>query len=89
MFFRIYSDFFGGSAEPPAAPCEHTLLLPALQQSQGTLPDLSNAKLAKCTDCDLCQNLWLCLTCGNLGCSRYVFSILTTKIAYDVFKSAP
>ena len=24
----------------------------------------------KCNDCDLKQNLWLCLTCGNLSCGR-------------------
>ena len=26
--------------------------------------------LAHCTFCDLTTNLWLCLTCGNLGCGR-------------------
>ncbi len=39
------------------------------------LPDLSNAQLAKCTECDLTENLWLCLTCGALACPRkYVLS---------------
>ena len=26
--------------------------------------------LAQCSECDLQQNLWLCLTCGSLGCGR-------------------
>jgi ubiquitin carboxyl-terminal hydrolase 5/13 len=26
--------------------------------------------LAHCKDCDLKENLWLCLSCGNLGCGR-------------------
>ncbi|OHT04733.1 Clan CA, family C19, ubiquitin hydrolase-like cysteine peptidase [Tritrichomonas foetus] len=27
----------------------------------------------KCTDCDLDKNLWLCLTCGHIGCGRRNF----------------
>ena len=46
-------------------PCEHTLLL---QQEPGR--DLSKDSIVKCNDCDLKQNLWLCLTCGNLSCGR-------------------
>jgi len=23
-----------------------------------------------CSQCELSSNLWLCLTCGNLGCGR-------------------
>ncbi|VDO03956.1 unnamed protein product [Rodentolepis nana] len=26
---------------------------------------------SKCADCDLRENLWICLICGNLGCGRY------------------
>ncbi|VUZ48486.1 unnamed protein product [Hymenolepis diminuta] len=26
---------------------------------------------SKCSDCDLRENLWICLICGNLGCGRY------------------
>jgi ubiquitin carboxyl-terminal hydrolase 5/13 len=26
--------------------------------------------LAHCSDCELNANLWLCLTCGHLGCGR-------------------
>lgn len=29
--------------------------------------------LAHCQKCDLKENLWLCLTCGSLGCGRQQF----------------
>lgn len=29
--------------------------------------------LAHCASCDLKENLWLCLTCGSLGCGRPQF----------------
>ena len=29
-----------------------------------------NKNLSKCSDCELSTNLWLCLTCGNVGCGR-------------------
>jgi ubiquitin carboxyl-terminal hydrolase 5/13 len=29
-----------------------------------------NIALAHCSQCELDKNLWLCLTCGNLGCGR-------------------
>ena len=29
--------------------------------------------LAHCSSCDLKENLWLCLTCGSLGCGRQQF----------------
>lgn len=29
--------------------------------------------LAHCANCDLKENLWLCLQCGNLGCGRAQF----------------
>jgi uncharacterized UBP type Zn finger protein len=29
--------------------------------------------LAHCLKCDLKDNLWLCLTCGSLGCGRQQF----------------
>lgn len=47
--------------------CEHTLCLeqePARQIAQS---------LGHCSACDLKENLWLCLTCGNLGCGRQQF----------------
>lgn len=29
--------------------------------------------MAHCSSCDLKENLWLCLTCGALGCGRQQF----------------
>ena len=46
-------------------PCEHSN---NLEQSEGISLDEKN--LAKCKDCKLDKNLWLCLTCGNLACGR-------------------
>lgn len=45
-------------------PCEHTL---TLQQEH---KKIESKMSAKCADCDLNCNLWICLTCGNLGCGR-------------------
>lgn len=25
----------------------------------------------KCSDCEASEDLWICLLCGNIGCSRY------------------
>jgi len=36
-------------------------------------PLTSRAGLAHCLSCDLKDNLWLCLTCGSLGCGRARF----------------
>ena len=48
--------------------CEHTI---CLQQDSGkTIP---TGELGHCKQCELKENLWLCLTCGNLGCGRKVF----------------
>ena len=46
-------------------PCEHTL---TLNQNEGV--KIAEKSIAKCNDCDLSSNLWLCLTCGNLSCGR-------------------
>ena len=51
--------------EEEILPCEHTL----------TLSQSENIKIppkydATCAECSLSSNLWLCLTCGNLGCGR-------------------
>lgn len=51
--------------EEEITPCEHTLTL----QQQSTGPILASG-LAHCSHCDLKENLWLCLTCGSLGCGR-------------------
>lgn len=45
--------------------CEHTRDL--IQPSANIL---ETQNLAHCNDCDLKENLWLCLVCGNLGCGR-------------------
>lgn len=46
-------------------PCEHTLCLEQIppDSSQFVLPK-------KCSECDISENLWFCLTCGNVGCGR-------------------
>lgn len=49
--------------------CEHTNSLKQL----GEPYVLEASGLAKCGKCDLDSNLWLCLTCGNLGCGRAQF----------------
>ena len=54
--------------EEEMVPCEHTL---CLEQEPGrTIP---SGDLGHCRECDLKENLWLCLTCGNLGCGRSSF----------------
>lgn len=45
--------------------CEHTL---CLEQEQGR--QIPSGDLGHCSQCHLKENLWLCLTCGNLGCGR-------------------
>lgn len=47
--------------------CHH---IDNLQQTPKTLEP---AGLATCQSCDLTSNLWLCLTCGALGCGRQQF----------------
>ncbi|KAI7903879.1 uncharacterized protein BX663DRAFT_505550 [Cokeromyces recurvatus] len=51
--------------EEVITPCEHTLCL-----QQEPPKKLEGQALAHCANCDLNQNLWLCLICGNLGCGR-------------------
>ncbi|TFK48016.1 ubiquitin carboxyl-terminal hydrolase 14 [Heliocybe sulcata] len=48
--------------------CEHTVLLE--QYETGAI---QASGLAHCAKCDLKENLWLCLTCGSLGCGRQQF----------------
>ncbi|KAH7313863.1 hypothetical protein B0I35DRAFT_480509 [Stachybotrys elegans] len=45
--------------------CEHILML---QQSPSR--KIEQSSLSHCYACDLKENLWLCLECGNLGCGR-------------------
>lgn len=65
-------------------PCEHTLCLTQEEaryiQSQGEKGNYSglshangDADLGSCSMCNLKENLWLCLECGNLGCGRSQF----------------
>lgn len=49
--------------------CEHTKSLKQLGQAF----QLEASGLAKCSKCELNSNLWLCLTCGSLGCGRAQF----------------
>jgi ubiquitin carboxyl-terminal hydrolase 5/13 len=45
--------------------CEHILTL----QQEPERP-IKSQDLSSCSLCDLQENLWLCLECGNLGCGR-------------------
>ncbi|KAK5946119.1 ubiquitin C-terminal hydrolase Ubp14 [Knufia obscura] len=45
--------------------CEHTLCLEQQPSRQ-----IASQDLGHCFMCDLNENLWLCLECGNLGCGR-------------------
>lgn len=50
--------------EQEILPCEHSI---EIQQV------VSNIDLTKCQQCDLQENLWICLHCGALGCGRQQF----------------
>ncbi|KAK7565725.1 hypothetical protein BKA81DRAFT_386032 [Phyllosticta paracitricarpa] len=54
--------------EQEMIPCEHTLCL-----EQDAARTIASQDLGHCSMCDLKENLWLCLTCGNLGCGRAQF----------------
>ncbi|KAI9762571.1 MAG: hypothetical protein M4579_000374 [Chaenotheca gracillima] len=54
--------------EQEITPCEHTLCL-----EQDTARQIQSQDLGHCSMCDLKENLWLCLQCGNLGCGRAQF----------------
>lgn len=54
--------------EQEITPCEHTLCL-----EQGEPRQIASQDLGQCAKCELKENLWLCLTCGNLGCGRAQF----------------
>ncbi|PPJ56477.1 hypothetical protein CBER1_07630 [Cercospora berteroae] len=45
--------------------CDHTAFL-----EQEPARDIPSGDLGHCGECDLKENLWMCLTCGNLGCGR-------------------
>jgi len=48
--------------------CEHIITL-----QQGEPRQIESQDLGHCSKCDLKENLWLCLECGNLGCGRAQF----------------
>lgn len=48
--------------------CEHIL---TLQQQEPR--KIASQELGHCSNCELNENLWLCLECGNLGCGRAQF----------------
>lgn len=48
--------------------CEHILTLQQEESKQ-----IQSQDLGHCSMCDLQENLWLCLQCGNLGCGREQF----------------
>ncbi|KHJ34697.1 putative ubiquitin carboxyl-terminal hydrolase [Erysiphe necator] len=48
--------------------CEHILCL-----NQEPSRQIESQNLGRCSLCDLRENLWLCLECGNLGCGRAQF----------------
>jgi ubiquitin carboxyl-terminal hydrolase 5/13 len=48
--------------------CEHIL---TLQQREPR--KIASQDLGHCSSCELNENLWLCLECGNLGCGRAQF----------------
>ncbi|KAF8520138.1 ubiquitinyl hydrolase [Hysterangium stoloniferum] len=50
--------------EEEITPCTHTTTL----QPQGV--HVLESGVAHCSKCDLKDNLWMCLTCGALGCGR-------------------
>jgi ubiquitin carboxyl-terminal hydrolase 5/13 len=49
-------------------PCDHTIFM-----EQEPAREIPSGALSRCNDCELNENLWLCLTCGNLGCGRRQF----------------
>ncbi|GEQ71156.1 hypothetical protein JCM33374_g4837 [Metschnikowia sp. JCM 33374] len=53
--------------ESQVFPCEHSL---ALQTP--TTPEIP-VELSHCAMCDLKENLWICLSCGAIGCGREQF----------------
>lgn len=55
--------------EDEIEPCDHcrNLVQPDPERQ------LESQHLAHCADCNLKENLWLCMTCGNLGCGRQQF----------------
>lgn len=47
----------------------------------------NTVNLNQCSSCDLTQNLWLCLHCGNIGCGREQIGIDGHSHALDHYRS--
>jgi ubiquitin carboxyl-terminal hydrolase 5/13 len=58
------------SWEAERNPCVHVI---QLDQSLALNAPVAEKGSAKCSACDISQSLWVCLSCGALGCSRRVF----------------
>ncbi|KAJ8126261.1 hypothetical protein O1611_g7376 [Lasiodiplodia mahajangana] len=54
--------------EQEMSTCEHILML-----QQEASRKIESGGMGHCSNCDLKENLWLCLVCGNLGCGRAQF----------------
>ncbi|KAJ5672425.1 hypothetical protein N7507_001552 [Penicillium longicatenatum] len=54
--------------EQEFVPCEHTLCL-----TQQHIQNVESKDSSQCSSCDLKENLWICLECGNIGCGRSQF----------------
>lgn len=54
--------------EQEFVPCEHTL---CLVQQEIENPESKDS--SQCSACDLKENLWICLECGNVSCGRSQF----------------
>lgn len=54
--------------EDEIIPCEHTL---TFEQNYGA--KICSKLTSTCSQCNLKENLWLCMTCGNLACGRKNF----------------
>lgn len=50
-------------------PCDHTRNL----QQDSVAGFAARSALNKCSHCDMTDNLWLCMTCGSVGCGRRQF----------------
>ena len=60
-----YNQAAVGEWELELKACPHILSL-----DNTGVAKIASKSLAKCADCDLRTNLWLCLQSGNLGCGR-------------------
>lgn len=65
MAQSAFNDTTVSEWELELTPCAHTK---NLDQSQSK--PIAAKELAHCGECDLKTNLWLCMTCGHLGCGR-------------------